>query len=102
MSIQKLESVRRFLGPMYSIQKRDSVDMICRNFCDRFEFEITGFLNAKSMTINLWQLSPHIELLAIYSGITDQEMLADALGYLAFKYRNLRAQIQVEREDPAR
>ena len=53
------------------------------------------------MTINLWMIKPHIELLAIYTDIASKEDLADTLGYLAFKYQNLQGKIQVEREGPA-
>lgn len=104
MSLKQMREVCEFLGPMYSIQKRDEVESICRIFADAsktFEFEVTGFFGTKSMTVNLWQLEPYRILLAIYSGITSKEALSDTLGYIAFKYQNLQEKIQVEREDPA-
>lgn len=101
MGMQQINTMREFLGPMYSVKKIDGVESICRKINDRFEFEVTGFFGTKKMTINLWQRKPHTELMAIYSGIYDKEVLADTLGYLSFKYQNLSTQIQVEREDPA-
>lgn len=101
MGLRELQDTCKLLGPMYSIQKIDGVESIYREFGNAFEFEVTGFFGAKEMTINLWQRKPHIELLAIYTGITDPEVLADTLGYLAFKYQNHQEKIQVEREDPA-
>lgn len=101
MGMKQLKEVREFLGPMYSVKMIDKVESIYRRISDRFDFEITGFFGRKGLTVNLWQRKPHLELLAIYSGIKDKESLSDALGYLSFKYQNLADQIQVEREDPA-
>lgn len=102
VGMDKLERICRLLGPMYFIAERDGVACICRNINNRFEFEVTGFFGTKTLTINLWQKKPWSELLAIYSGITTSEELADTLGYIAFKYQNLQEKIQIEREDPAR
>lgn len=101
MGMKKLQEICAFLGPMYSIDVRDGVESIYRWLDDTFDFEVTGFFGMKEMTVNLWMEKPHRELLAIYSGITSKEDLADTLGYLAFKYQNLQEKIRVEREDPA-
>ncbi len=101
MGMKDMQDTCAFLGPMYSIQIRDGVESICRTFGGSFEFEVTGFFGTKKMTINLWMIKPHIELLAIYTDIASKEDLADTLGYLAFKYQNLQGKIQVEREGPA-
>lgn len=99
MGLRELQDTCRLLGPMYSVRKIDGVESIYREFGNAFEFEVTGFFGTKEMTINLRQRKPHAELLAIYTGITDPEVLADTLGYLAFKYQNHQAKIRVERED---
>lgn len=101
VGMKQIQDTCAFLGPMYSIQIRDGVESICRSFGGVFEFEVTGFFGTKEMSINLWMEKPHRELLAIYSGITSKEYLADTLGYLAFKYQSLQEKIRVEREDPA-
>lgn len=101
MGMKKIQDTCKFLGPMYSVEIRDGFESICRQINDALEFEVTGFWGTAKMTVNLWQKKPHRELLAIYSGITSKEDLADTLGYLAFKYQNLQGKIQVEREDPA-
>ena len=101
MGLRELQDTCRLLGPMYSIQKMDGVECIYRKINDQLEFEIYGFFGTKEMTVNLWQRKPRTELLAVYSGITTWEVLADTLGYLAFKYQNHQERIRVEREDPA-
>ena len=101
MGLRELQDTCRLLGPMYSIQKMDGVECIYRKINDQLEFEICSFFGTKELTVNLWQRKPHTELLAIYSGITGREVLADTLGYLAFKYQNHQERIRVEREDPA-
>lgn len=101
MGLKSLNETCKFLGPLYSVQLLDGVEGIYRKFNDCFEFEVVGFWGEKAVTVNLWQRRPHTELLAIYSGIQTKEDLADTLGYLAFKYRNLSEKIQVEREDSA-
>lgn len=100
MGMKLLNDVCTFLGPMYSVRVIDGVESIYRKVNDSFEFEVTGFFGAKTMTVNLWQRKPHTELMAIYTGITSKEDLADTLGYLAFRYQNLSERIRVEREDP--
>lgn len=100
MGLAALKSVCDFLGPLYTVKKIDAVETIYRKVNERFEFEVAGFFGTREMTINLWQIQPHRELMAIYSGIRTKEDLSDTLGYLAFKYQNLSARIQVEREDP--
>lgn len=99
MGLQKLNEVCRFLGPMYSVRVVDGVECIYREINDDYDFEITGFFGTKKMCVNLWRRKPHLELVAIYSGIETKEILSDVLGYLAFKYQNLATQILVERED---
>lgn len=99
MAHKSLREICEFLGPMYSIRIIDGVESVFREINDRFEFEVCCFSGEKHMTVNLWQRRPHIELLAVYSGIATKEDLADTLGYLAFKYKSLREKIQVERED---
>lgn len=99
MGISKLKMVCEFLGPMYEVKKIDQVETVYRRINDAYEFEITGFFSRKPFTVNLWQITPHRELMVIYSGIQTKEDLADVLGYLAFKCKNLSSQIQVERED---
>lgn len=99
MRFKTLQETCKFLGPMYSIKVIDGAESIFREIDDRFEFEVCGFFSGKTLTVNLWQRKPHTELMAIYSGIAITEDLADTLGYLAFKYKNLQERIQVERED---
>ena len=99
MGMKKLNEMCQFLGPMYFVKIIDGVESIFRKINDKYEFEITGFLGRSDMCIYLWRRQPHTELMAIYSGIKTKEHLADALGYLSFKYQNLSTQIQVERED---
>ena len=94
-----IKSVCAALGPLYRIEDRDGVPSIVRRINDSLEFEVTGFFRCSSLTVNLWLMSPHIELLAIYSGIATESDLADTLGYLSFRYQNLKGKIQVERED---
>ena len=99
MGIATINAACRYLGEAYRIEISDGVESICRTINSKFEFEVCGFFGMGSYTVNLWQYSPHRELLAIYSGIKSLEDLRDTLGYLAFKYQNLSARIQVERED---
>lgn len=87
------------LGPLYRIEDRDKVPSIVRRINDSLEFEITGPFDNGCMTVNLWLISPHRELLAIYSGIATEGDLADTLGYLSFRYQSLQERIRVERED---
>ena len=87
------------LGPLYRIEDRDGVPSIVRRVSDSLEFEVTGPFSGGSVTVNLWLTSTHRELLAIYPGIYSDADLADTLGYLSFKYQNLRERIRVERED---
>lgn len=94
-----IKSVCAALGPLYRIEDRDGVPSIVRRINDSLEFEVTGFFRCSSLTVNLWLMSPHIELLAIYSDIATESDLADTLGYLSFRYQNLKEKIQVERED---
>ena len=94
-----LKSACAALGPMYRIEDRDKVPSIVRGVSDSLEFGVTGPFTGGAMTVNLWLLKPHRELLAVYSGISTEGDLTDALGYLSFKYQNLRERIQVERED---
>lgn len=98
----KIKAARQYLGDAYRIEISDGVESICRTINERFEFEICGFFSSGGYTVNLWQYSPHRELLAVYSGIRSLEDLRDTLGYLAFKYQNLSDRIQVEREDSPR
>lgn len=100
MGLKQLKDTCAFLGPMYSVRVIDGVETIYRKVGDTLEFEVTGFLGTEAMTVNVWRRSPHIELMAIYTGITCEEDLADILGHLSFKYQNLQEKIQVEREDP--
>lgn len=94
-----IKSVCSALGPLYRIEDRDGVPSIVRRISDSLEFEVTGPFRHGRMTVNLWLMSPHRELLAIYSGIATEGDLADTLGYLSFRYQNLKGKIQVERED---
>ncbi len=87
------------LGHLYRIKDRDEVPSIVRRINDSLEFEITGPFEHGSLTVNLWLMKPHRELLAIYSGITTESDLIDTLGYLSFRYQNLKEKIQIERED---
>ena len=100
MGLAMLKSVCDFLGPMYTVKKIDMVETIYRKVNERFEFEVTGFFGTSKMTVNLWQIRPERELMAIYSGIRTKEELSDTLGYLSFKYQSLSERIRVEREDP--
>lgn len=100
MGLAMLKSVCDFLGPMYTVKKIDMVETIYRKVNERFEFEVTGFFGTSKMTVNLWQIRPHRDLMAIYSGIRTKEELSDTLGYLSFKYQSLSERIRVEREDP--
>lgn len=99
MGAATINAACQYLGEAYYIAKRDTVESICRTINERFEFEVCGFFGMGTYTVNLWQYSPHRELLAIYSGIKSLEDLRDTLGYLAFKYQNLSERIRVERED---
>lgn len=94
-----LKTVCAKLGPLYRIENSDSVPSIVRGVGDSLEFEVTGPFTGGTMTVNLWLIHPHRELLAVYSGITSPEDVADTLGYLSFRYQNLQERIQVERED---
>ena len=100
MGLKQSRDTCAFLGPMYSVRVIDGVEVIYRKINDALEFEVTGFFGATTMTVNVWQYRPRIELMAIYAGITSKEDLADVLGYLSFKYQNLQDKIRVEREDP--
>ena len=102
MGFTRLKDTLDFLGPLYTVRVIDGVECIHRVLDDSHEIEVVGFFGQPTFTVNLWQRSPHTELLAIYSGVACKEDLADTLGHLAFKYRNLSARIQVEREDPSR
>lgn len=101
MGMKQLKDTCAFLGPAYSIETIDGVECIYRKISDKYDFEVTGFFGCRTMTVNLWMIAPHRELLAIYSGIRSKEDLLDTLGYLSFKYQNLAERIQVEREDSA-
>lgn len=70
-----IKSVCAALGPLYRIEDRDGVPSIVRRINDSLEFEVTGFFRCSSLTVNLWLMSPHIELLAIYSGIATESNL---------------------------
>lgn len=94
-----LKSACAALGPLYRIEPRDKVPSIVRCVNNSLEFEITGPFSGGSLTVNLWLTSPHRELLAIYSGLTSEADLADTIGYLSFRYQNLRERIRVERAD---
>lgn len=94
-----IKSVCAALGPLYRIEDRDGVPSIVRRINDSLEFEVTGFFRCSSLTVNLWLMSPHSELLAIYAAIATESDLADTLGYLSFRYQNLKEKIRVERED---
>ena len=94
-----IKSVCSVLGPLYRVEKRDLVPCIVRAVGDHLEFEVTGPFAPGKMSVNLWLMYPHRELLAIYSGVASEQDLADTLGYLAFKYQNLKGRIRVERED---
>lgn len=100
MGLKQLRDTCTFLGPMYSVRVIDGVEVIYRKINDALEFEVTGFFGDTAMVVNVWQRRPHTELMAIYAGVTSKEDLVDVLGYLAFKYQNLRDKIRVEREDP--
>ena len=100
MGMANLHKACAFLGPMYAVKSPPGGEVIYRKISDSLEFEITGFFGAKEMTVNLWQILPHVELMAIYSGITTLPDLADTLGFLAFRYQNVAARVRVEREDP--
>lgn len=94
-----LKSACATLGPLYRIENRDGVPSVIRRVNDSLEFEVTGPFSGGSVTVNLWLTSPHRELLAIYPGIYSCADLADTLGYLSFRYQNLRERIRAERED---
>ena len=94
-----IKSVCSALGSLYRIEDRDGVPSIVRRISDSLEFEVTGPFRHGRMTVNLWLMSPHCELLAIYSDIATESDLADTLGYLSFRYQNLKEKIRVERED---
>lgn len=94
-----LRLVCRKLGPLYRVEDRDKVPSIVRAVNDSLEFEVTGPFVGGAMTVNLWLLKPHRELLAVYSGIVTEDDLSDTLGYLSFRYQNLQERIRVERED---
>lgn len=100
MRFKNIRELCSFLGPMYSIRRIDGGDCIYRRISDSMDFEIIGPLKGGTWAVNLWQRPPHLELMAIYSGISTDEDLSDTLGYLAFKYQNLQEKIRVEREDP--
>ena len=79
-----LKAVRTKLGPLYRIEDRDKVPSIVRGVGDSLEFEVTGPFTGGAMTVNLWLIRPHRELLAVYSGITSPEAVAVTLGHLSF------------------
>ena len=102
MRFKNIRDLCSFLGPMYSVRNIEGGDCIYRRISDSLDFEIIGPFKGGTWVVNLWQRLPHSKLMAIYSGISPGEDLSDTLGYLAFKYQNLQAKIQVEREDPIR
>ena len=102
MRFKNIRDLCSFLGPMYSVRNIEGGDCIYRRISDSLDFEIIGPFKGGTWVVNLWQRLPHSELMAIYSGISPGEDLSATLGYLAFKYQNLQAKIQVEREDPIR
>lgn len=102
LGLKRLQDTCKFLGPLYSIKVIDHAEAIYRKVNDAYELEVCDSSGPERYTVYLWQRIPHTELMCIYSDISSKEDLADTLGYLAFRCRNLSARIQVEREDLTR
>lgn len=99
MGLKAIQNACKILGPMYSIKVIDGDESIYRKINEFFDLEVCGFFGGQSITVNVWQRQPHTELIAIYKGISSIDDLADVLGYLAFRCKNLQEKIHVERED---
>lgn len=99
VGLKAMQNACKILGPMYSIKIIDGVESIYRKINEFYDFEVCGFFGGKAITVNVWQRKPHTELMVVYSGISNVDALADVLGYLAFRCKNLKEKIQVERED---
>ena len=95
-----IDKVRDYLGDPYSVAVIDGEDVIYRNLGNGYDFEVSGVRSEKSTCIlYVWSISGPKEIVGIYGNIKGAQNLKDTLGYYAFKYQNLEAQIQVRRED---
>lgn len=95
----KINDICKYLGEPYCIKEIDGAPVIYRKINDSYEFEITGFCGKNPLTINLWQILPHQELLVVYSDIKDKQDLKDLLGYWGSVVQDIPGQIRAERED---
>lgn len=98
--MSKIESVLAYLGEPYTISALDNEPVIYRKLENGYELEVSGVHgNAGTYSLYVWQTAPSRELVGVYHGIRGEQTLKDVLGHCAFRFQNLSAKIQVERED---
>lgn len=87
------------LGEPYILKKLDrwGGPVIYRDLGNGFDVEVFSATNYRTWLINVWQRTPHTELMGIYEVPGDH--LKDTLGYYAARYLGLVSQYRVERED---
>lgn len=95
----KIDEICKYLGEPYTIRTIDNAPVIYRKINEDYEFEVTGFFGRNPLTINLWQIHPHQELLVVYTNIKDKQDLKDLLGYWSSVVQDIPSRIRVERED---
>ena len=95
----KIDDICKYLGEPYVIRNIDNTPVIYRKINENYEFEITGFFGKIPLTINLWQIQPHQELIVVYTNIKDKQDLKDLLGYWSSVVQDIPGRIRVERED---
>lgn len=93
----KLERICKYLGEPYTILTIDAVPVVYRQLNSDYEIEI--MVIRRELSVYLWQIKPHRELMNIYRDIPDEAVLKDLLGHISFTLGNLREKIRVERED---